>query len=127
VEAGLDKKTVRDLSRRLGLPTWNKPASPCLSSRIPHGTEITYERLGQIEQAEEVLRGLGFTQFRVRYHGDTARIEMAAEEFPALFENGLRNRLVQQIEGCGFRWVTLDLAGYRQGNLNASLESRTLS
>ncbi|MFQ5780567.1 MAG: ATP-dependent sacrificial sulfur transferase LarE [Nitrospiria bacterium] len=127
VEAGLDKKTVRDLSYRLGLPTWNKPASPCLSSRIPHGTEITYERLGQIEQAEEVLRGLGFTQFRVRYHGDTARIEMAAEEFPALFENGLRNRLVQQIEGCGFRWVTLDLAGYRQGNLNASLESRTLS
>ncbi len=118
VEAGFDKKLVRALSSRLGLPTWNKPASPCLSSRIPYGTKITYENLAQIERAEEVLRRLGFIQFRVRYQGDTARIEMAIEEFSSLLDGDQRDRVVQEIRACGFRWVALDLAGYRQGSLN---------
>ncbi|HIE64751.1 MAG: ATP-dependent sacrificial sulfur transferase LarE [Nitrospira sp.] len=122
VEAGFDKKSVRALSCRLGLPTWDKPASPCLSSRIPYGTKITYEKLAQVEQAEEVLRRHGFTQFRVRYQGDTARIEMALEEFPLLFKGDQRDRVVQEIQACGFRWVALDLAGYHQGNLNSPKE-----
>ncbi|MFQ5579119.1 MAG: ATP-dependent sacrificial sulfur transferase LarE [Nitrospiria bacterium] len=118
VEAGLDKKSVRALSYRLGLPTWDKPASPCLSSRIPYGTEITYEKLDQVERAEEVLRKLGFIQFRVRYQGETARIEMAVEEFSTLLNGGQRDRVVRGVQACGFRWVVLDLAGYRQGSLN---------
>jgi len=122
VEAGLNKQSVRALSCRLGLPTWDKPASPCLSSRIPYGTKITYEMLSQVEQAEEVLRRHGFIQFRVRYQGDTARIEMAIEEFSALFDGNQRERLVREIQACGFRWVALDLAGYRQGSLNSSKE-----
>lgn len=121
VEAGFDKKSVRALSFRLGLPTWDKPASPCLSSRIPHGTKITYEKLAQVERAEEVLRRRGFIQFRVRYQGDTARIEMAIEEFPTLFDGDQRDRVVREIQACGFRWVALDLAGYRQGNLKEPL------
>jgi uncharacterized protein len=118
VEAGLNKKAVRDLSRQLGLPTWDKPASACLSSRFPYGTRITYERLDQVGRAEEALRRLGFRQFRVRFYDETARIEMAVEEFPALLDPGRRSQLVAQIRGCGFQWVTLDLAGYRQGSLN---------
>lgn len=115
VEAGLDKEGVRSLSRELGLPTWDKPASACLSSRFPHGTPITYERLKQVEESEEVLRRTGFRQFRVRYHGETARIEIAVEEFPALLDAERREGLVAQIQACGFKWVTLDLAGYRPG------------
>jgi uncharacterized protein len=124
VEAGLDKASVRALSFELGLPTWDKPASACLSSRFPHGTSITYERLEQVGQAEEILRRLGFRQFRVRYHGDTARIEMDIEEFPALLDSSKRTDLLEQIRACGFQWVTLDLAGYRQGSLNVLTEHR---
>ena len=118
VEAGLDKRQVRSLSRRLGLPTWDKPASACLSSRFPYGTEITYERLDQVGKAEEILCRLGFKQFRVRYHGETARIEMATEEFSLLLDPLLRSRMIEEIQKLGFRWVTLDLSGYRQGSLN---------
>lgn len=115
VEAGLNKEAVRSLSRELGLPTWDKPASACLSSRFPRGTPITHERLKQVEESEEVLRRMGLRQFRVRYHGETARIELAAEEFQALLDDDLRRTLVAQIQACGFKWVTLDLAGYRPG------------
>jgi uncharacterized protein len=115
VEAGLNKEAVRSLSRELGLPTWDKPASACLSSRFPHGTPITYEGLKQVENAEEVLRRMGLRQFRVRYHRETARIELAVEEFPVLLDPDRRNALVDQIQACGFKWVTLDLAGYRPG------------
>ncbi len=115
VEAGLNKEAVRSLSRGLGLPTWDKPASACLSSRFPHGTPITYERLKQVEESEEVLRRMGLRQFRVRYHGETARIELAVEEFPAFLNAESREALVAQIQACGFKWVTLDLAGYRPG------------
>jgi uncharacterized protein len=127
VEAGLDKSAVRALSHELGLPTWNKPASACLSSRFPHGTSITYERLDQVGQAEEILRRFGFRQFRVRYHGDTARIEMDVEEFPALLDSPKRADLLEQIRACGFQWVTLDLAGYRQGSLNVLSDRRPAS
>lgn len=117
VEAGLNKEAVRSLSRELGLPTWDKPASACLSSRFPHGTPITYKRLKQVEESEEILRRRGLRQFRVRYHGETARIELAVEEFPALFDPDLRKALVAEIQACGFKWVTLDLAGYRPGGV----------
>jgi len=115
VEAGLNKEKVRALSRELGIPIWDKPASACLSSRFPHGTEITYERLHQVEVSEEILRGMGFRQFRVRYHGETARIELSVEEFPRLLDPDRREALVAQLQSCGFKWVTLDLAGYRSG------------
>jgi uncharacterized protein len=115
VEAGLNKEAVRSLSRELGLPTWDKPASACLSSRFPHGTLITYQRLKKVEDSEEVLRRMGFRQFRVRYHDETARIELAVEEFPALLDPDRREELVAQIQACGFKWVALDLAGYRPG------------
>ncbi|TAK07191.1 MAG: ATP-dependent sacrificial sulfur transferase LarE [Candidatus Manganitrophaceae bacterium] len=119
-EAGLNKETVRSLSRALGLSTWDKPASACLSSRFPHGTPITYERLGRVEASEEVLRRSGFRQFRVRYHGETARIELAAEEISRLLDSNRRDALVEEIQACGFKWVTLDLAGYRPGGAGRS-------
>lgn len=118
VEAGLNKEAVRAFSKALGLPTWDKPASACLSSRFPHGTRITYEGLAQVEQAEEVLRRSGLRQFRVRYHQEIARIELAEEEFPALLDPARRAQLLRQIQGCGFRWVTFDLAGYRPAGLS---------
>lgn len=124
VEAGLDKAAVRAVSKALGLSTWNKPASACLSSRFPYGTEITYERLGQVGKAEEALRRHGFSQFRVRYHGDTARIEMAPDEFPRLLDPEKRSLILDEIQRCGFQRVTLDLAGYRQGSLNLVDERR---
>lgn len=119
-EAGFNKEAVRALSRELGLPTWDKPASACLSSRFPHGTPITYERLRQVEGSEEVLRTMGFRQFRVRYHGETARIELATEEFSRLLDEARRTAIVAQIQACGFKWVTLDLAGYRPGGAGRS-------
>ncbi len=109
VEAKLTKADVRGLSRQLGLPTWDLPASACLSSRFPHGTEITAARLGQVEAAEEVLREAGFRQFRVRYHDRIARIELAQDEFHLILDARRRDRLRSQIEACGFTWVTLDL------------------
>ena len=126
VEAGLNKEAVRSLSRALGLPTWDKPASACLSSRFPHGTPITYERLRQVEQSEEVLRAMGFRGFRVRYHGDTARIELASDEFARLLDDDRRRTLAEKIQACGFKWVTLDLAGYRPGGAGRSDAERIL-
>ncbi|HLG22131.1 MAG TPA: ATP-dependent sacrificial sulfur transferase LarE [Candidatus Manganitrophaceae bacterium] len=118
VEAGLDKAAVRALSRALKLPNWEKPASACLSSRFPYGTPITYERLDQVGRAEEAVRRLGFKQFRVRYHGETARIEIAPEEFPLLRNDTLRLQMLQEVKACGFSSATIDPNGYRQGNLN---------
>jgi uncharacterized protein len=110
VEAKLTKIAIRALSRQLGLPTWDLPASACLSSRFPPGTEITAARLRQVEAAEEVLREAGFRQFRVRYHDQVARIELAQEEFPLILDAQRRHHLRTQIGACGFAWVTLDLA-----------------
>ena len=118
VEAGLGKKAVRELSRVLGLETWDKPADACLSSRIPFGTFITVERLSQIEQAEALLRQEGFRKVRVRHHGDVARIELSPDDFIRIIDNELRGRLVSGIRKIGFRHVAMDLQGYQQGNLN---------
>ena len=118
VEAGLRKREVRDLSRRLGLANWDKPADACLSSRVPFGTMITVERLSRIEKAEAILKEEGFQQVRVRDHGEVARIELAPEDLARLMDSSHRERLVTGIKNTGFRYVTLDLQGYRQGSLN---------
>ena len=121
VEAGLGKTEIRLLARDLGLPNWDKPARACLSSRIPHGIEVTPERLAAIEKAEAGLYGLGFRQVRVRWHEQIARIEIADEEIGRLADPQLRKRAAAVVRGAGFRFVTLDLEGYRQGSLNPSL------
>jgi len=122
LDAGLTKAEIRALSRRAGLATWDRPASACLSSRIPYGSEVTPEKLAQIERGEAVLRELGFRQFRVRHHGDLARIEIAAEEMPRALDAGVVREIGQRLRGIGFLYVTLDLEGYRQGSLNAALK-----
>ena len=115
VEAGITKPEVRELARSLGLPVWDKPAMACLSSRVPHGTPITAEVLRQIEAAEDVLVSLGFRQFRVRHHGEIARIEVPVEDLARVMEH--RVELVKRIRETGYRFVTLDLAGFRSGVL----------
>jgi uncharacterized protein len=121
LEAGLDKAAVRRYSMALGLPTWDKPAAPCLSSRIPYGSEVTREKLRQVEAAEKGLRALGFRVLRVRHHGDVARIEVPAGEIPRLADPDVRARAVAAIKDAGFLFVALDLEGFRSGSLNAAL------
>ena len=116
VEASLTKADVRALSKELGLRTWDKPALACLSSRFPYGTEITAPRLRQIDGFEEGLRALGFRQLRVRFHGEVARLELEPEAFPKAIE--LRERLLALGKLNGFKFVTLDLGGYRTGAFN---------
>lgn len=117
-EAGLTKDEIRFLSRRLGLSTWDKPSFACLSSRFPYGTKITGERLRKVERGEELLRSMGFVQFRVRYHGETARIELAPGEMDAMLDVALRQRVAEAFKEIGFVYVTLDLEGYRTGSMN---------
>lgn len=116
-EAGFTKQDIRDLSRDMGLPTWDKPAFACLSSRFPYGTAITPERVGQVGIAEESLRGLGFRTLRVRYHGTVARIELGEDEFERA-TGTLRNDVVKLVKAAGFTYVALDLQGYRTGAMN---------
>jgi uncharacterized protein len=118
VEAELTKPDIRRLSRALGLPTWDKPQLACLSSRFPYGTEITPERLRQVDELEDGLRELGFRQLRVRYHGPIARLEIEPESMPRVFEEGVRDRIVSLGRRCGFTFVALDLAGFASGSLN---------
>lgn len=120
-EAGLTKADIRALSRARGLSTWDKPAMACLSSRIPYGTPVTEGALRQIERAEAFLRTRGFRQVRVRHHGETARIEVAAEELPRLIESDTREAVVGWLQSLGYTYVTVDLAGYRTGSLNEVL------
>jgi uncharacterized protein len=122
LEVGFRKVEIRELSRRAGLPTWDRPASACLSSRIPYGTAVTPEALSQVEQGEAVLRELGFRQFRVRYHQEVARIEIAPEELPRALNVEMADVLAERFKALGFTYVTLDLEGYRQGALNAALK-----
>ncbi len=124
LDAALHKDEIRELSRRAGLPTWDRPASACLSSRIPYGIAVTPELLDKIDRAESVLRDLGFRQFRVRAHGELARIELAQDELARGFEPALWQRMAAQIKAAGFAFVTLDLEGYRQGSLNSLLKTR---
>lgn len=118
VELGLDKAAIRDHSRRLGLPTAEKPELACLASRFPTGTPISIMGLEQVAAAEEVVAGLGFSQYRVRFHGDLARIEVPASEIGRLTDDSLRERLLDGVKAAGFRFVTVDLAGYSRGSSN---------
>ncbi|OGO52830.1 MAG: TIGR00268 family protein [Chloroflexi bacterium RBG_16_68_14] len=121
IEAGLTKEEIRQLSRQRGLPTWDKPAMACLSSRIPYGTPVTVEALARIGAAEAFLRSLGIRQLRVRHHGDVARIELEPEGMEVLMRDGNRERAVERLKELGYRYVTLDLAGFRSGSLNEVL------
>lgn len=121
VEAGLTKEEIRQLSRSRGLPTWDKPAMACLASRIPYGTPVTVEALGQIEAAEAGLRALGFRQLRVRHHGDLARIEVEPADMPLLLDAARREEAVRRVRQAGFTFVTLDLAGFRSGSMNEAV------
>ena len=118
-EAKLSKEEIRLLSKKLNLPTWDKPAYACLASRIPYHSPITAEKLRQVDDGEEFIRGLGLSgQVRVRHHGDTARIEIDAKEIQKLMEDPVRNRVANYFKGLGFKFVTLDLEGYSVGSLN---------
>ncbi|MBI3270975.1 MAG: ATP-dependent sacrificial sulfur transferase LarE [Planctomycetes bacterium] len=121
VEAGFRKEDVRALAHALGVSAWAKPATACLSSRFPYGTRITPELLAQVAAAEDCLRDLGFSQFRVRHHDAVARLELAPEELPRAVEPSIRDRLVAGIRAAGYRFVALDLLGYRTGSLNELL------
>jgi uncharacterized protein len=125
LEADLSKAEIRALSREVGLPTADLPASACLSSRLPYGTEVTPERLAQVDEGEERLRGLGFRQVRVRHHGDLARVEIAPEEMERALEPKMAEAISAAIKPLGFRWVSLDLDGYRMGSLNEVLFVRS--
>jgi uncharacterized protein len=124
LDAGLTKSEIRLLSRQAELPTWDRPASACLSSRVPYGTAVTPELLGKIERAEAVLRALGFSQFRVRAHGELARIELTQQEISRGLEPEIASRISAGVKGAGFTLVTIDLDGYRQGSLNALLKQQ---
>ena len=121
VEAGLTKAEIRELSRRAGLSTWDRPAAACLSSRVPYGTPVTPETIRTIEEGEEAIRALGFKQFRVRFHGELVRLEIAKEEMKKAMTVENAQAFSTIFKQLGFLYVTLDLEGYRQGSLNAAL------
>jgi uncharacterized protein len=125
-EAGLGKLEIRRLSKELGLPTWDKPSMACLSSRIPYGNAVTPDKLRRIEAAEEVLRGLGVRQVRVRHHGDLARIEVGPSDLEELVRSPIRELLHERLQALGYAYVTLDLKGYRSGSLNEVVLGRGL-
>ena len=127
IEAGLRKEEIRELSRQHGLPTWNQAASACLSSRIPYGSAVTVEKLQMIDRGEEILRTLGFHQFRVRHHGDVARIEFAREEMPRALSLEIFETLGREFKRIGFQFVAVDVQGYRTGALNEILTSIQVS
>jgi len=118
IEAGLSKNEIRKLSRSLGLPTWSKPASPCLSSRFPYGVQITKKALKRVEISEEFLNALGFSELRVRSLNDTARIEVKAEEIERLLDKNMRELIAKQLKKLGFKYVTVDMEGFKSGKLN---------
>src|SRR6266481_2518595 len=123
LDVGLSKTEIRLLSRRAGLPTWDRPASACLASRLPYGTEVTPERLGLVERGEAALRALGFRQFRVRLHDKLARVEIAPGEMPRAFQPQMAASIAGRLKAAGFTYVSLDPEGYRQGSLNETLIS----
>ncbi len=126
VEAGMAKEEIRRYSRELNLPSWNKPAIACLSSRFPYGIEINVERLQKIAACERFLQELRFREFRVRYHGELVRIEVAPEEIQRFFEPGTREAIVEKFKEVGFSFVSLDLQGYRTGSMNEPLGAKPI-
>jgi pyridinium-3,5-biscarboxylic acid mononucleotide sulfurtransferase len=121
VDAGLRKAEIRELSRLAGLPTWDRPASACLSSRVPYGTPVTIETVKTVEKGEEAVRALGFRQFRMRFHGELVRIEVARDEMEKALTLDMAAQLTAIFKPLGFHYVTLDLEGYRQGSMNETL------
>lgn len=121
VEAELSKAEIRELSRSLDLRTWDRPASPCLSSRFPYGTEITPEGLRKVAEGEKLLHALGFRVARVRYHGEVARIELERDQIARVFEPEIRDTVERELKRIGFRFVTIDLKGFRSGSLNEGI------
>ncbi len=126
VEAEMTKEDIRRYSRALDLPTWDKPSSPCLSSRFPYGTEITFDRLKKVAACEVFMKELRFREFRVRYHGDLARIEVSPNEIDRLFEREIRDAIVKKFKEIGFNYVSLDLQGFRSGSLNEALQKKAV-
>lgn len=124
IEVGLSKSEVRELSRRAGLPTWDKPASPCLSSRIAYGTTVTIERLSEVDRGEEILREFGFKEFRVRHHDTLVRLEIAPAEMDRVLRKDVVEQLAKRFRELGFKYVTLDLEGFRSGSMNEVLPIR---
>ena len=122
IEVGLNKAEVRELSRRVTLPTWDKPASPCLSSRIAYGTPVTIERLAKVDRGEEILREMGFREFRVRHHDNLVRLEIAPAELDRALQKEIVEALALRFRELGFKYVTLDLQGYRSGSMNEALK-----
>jgi uncharacterized protein len=113
------------LSRDLGLPTWNKPATPCLSSRFPYGQVITAESLDRVHRAETFLKQYGFKELRVRHHGEVARIEVAPHEFPKLINGNSREEIIAYLKSLGYKFITLDLQGFRSGSSNEALDDES--
>lgn len=126
LEAGLAKDDIRQLARAAGLRVWDKPASACLSSRIEYGRPVTREALSMVERGEDALRELGFRQFRVRHHGEIVRLEIALEELPRALDIAMAAELTRLFKALGFRFVTLDLEGFRSGSMNALLTPEQL-
>ena len=124
IEVGLSKSEVRELSRRATLPTWDKPASPCLSSRIAYGTTVTIERLSKVDRGEEILREFGFREFRVRHHDQLVRLEIATAEMDQILRKEVFEELATRFRELGFKYVTLDLEGFRSGSMNEVLDNR---
>jgi uncharacterized protein len=122
IEVGMSKSEVRELSRRAGLPTWDKPASPCLSSRIAYGTPVTIERLSAVDSGEDIMREMGFREFRVRHHDHLVRLEIAPAELERALQKEIVDQLAEKFRALGFRYVTLDLHGYRTGAMNEILK-----
>ncbi|HRZ86619.1 MAG TPA: ATP-dependent sacrificial sulfur transferase LarE [bacterium] len=120
-DAGLTKMEIRQLSKQLGLATWDKPSFACLSSRVPYGDRITPDKLRMIDEAEAFLIAAGFRQVRVRHHGDTARIEVPKQDIVRMLDDGMRSRVVEKLKGLGFAYITIDLEGYRTGSMNEVL------
>jgi uncharacterized protein len=127
VEAGLGKQDVRDLAREAGLRVWDKPASACLASRIEYGRAVTREALGVVEQGEDALRRLGFRQFRVRHHGEIVRLEIDPDELPRALDPQMAAEFTRIFKALGFKFVTLDLEGFRSGSLNTLLPAAVLA
>ena len=127
VEAGLGKQQVRAVARHLGLPNWDKPAAACLASRLPYGTEVTPQRLEQVERAESLLRELGFVGFRVRHHDTVARIELPWDQVERMLDPAVRAAVIEGLKACGYTFIALDLEGFRSGSGNALLTSLTIN
>ena len=126
-DAGLTKEEIRELSKKMGLPTWNKPSYACLFSRFPYGEKITPEKLKRVSEAEDILRQNGLYQFRVRSHSDLARIEVLPKEIDKFFDESFRNKITKEFKKIGFTYITLDLLGYRSGSMNEQLKEEDMA